>query len=160
MGLFSGKGLFPGFYGISAMFTSTLWYREPRNSVNIVHNKQKLTFARIKCVTTDFGMSFLIGRINSAILINTALHSRYSPQTPLLKTHPLYVPNTCPLYILFFSLFVWNNLSTFCVWYIWAYIVYRNKWLGNTINFRYSANILKIKSRGFDRAQYCNFNQI
>ena len=27
-------------------------------------------------------------------------------------------------------------------------------------NFRYLTNILKIRSRGFDRAQYCNANQI
>ena len=27
-------------------------------------------------------------------------------------------------------------------------------------NFRYSANMLKVKSRGSDREQYCNVNQI
>ena len=27
-------------------------------------------------------------------------------------------------------------------------------------NFRYLTNMLKIRSRGFDRAQYCNDNQI
>ena len=27
-------------------------------------------------------------------------------------------------------------------------------------NFRYLTNMLKIRSRGFDRAQYCNVNQI
>ena len=37
-------------------------------------------------------------------------------------------------------------------------IVYRNTWLGN--NFRYLTNMLKIKSRGKDRAQYFNVNQI
>ena len=37
-------------------------------------------------------------------------------------------------------------------------LVFRNTWLKN--NFRYSANMLKIWSRGFDRAQYCNVNQI
>ena len=35
-------------------------------------------------------------------------------------------------------------------------IVYKNIWLGNRYcNFRYSANMLKIRSRGFDRPQYC-----
>ena len=27
-------------------------------------------------------------------------------------------------------------------------------------NFRYLTNMLKIRSRGFERAQYCNVNQI
>ena len=27
-------------------------------------------------------------------------------------------------------------------------------------NFRYLANMFEIRSRGFDRAQYCNVNQI
>ena len=27
-------------------------------------------------------------------------------------------------------------------------------------NFSYSANMLKMRSRGFDRAQYCNVHQI
>ena len=30
----------------------------------------------------------------------------------------------------------------------------------NYYNSHYSANVLKIRSRGFDRAQYCNVNQI
>ena len=34
-------------------------------------------------------------------------------------------------------------------------IVYRNTWLGNTIII-----LLKIRSRGFNRAQYCYVNQI
>ena len=36
-------------------------------------------------------------------------------------------------------------------------IVYRNIWLGNTYyNLCYSVNIMNIRSRGFDRAQYVN----
>ena len=35
-------------------------------------------------------------------------------------------------------------------------IVYRKTWLGNMyFNFNYSANMLNIGSRGFNRAQYC-----
>ena len=34
-------------------------------------------------------------------------------------------------------------------------VVYRNIWLGNTYyNFCYSANILNMRSRGFDHLQY------
>ena len=42
-------------------------------------------------------------------------------------------------------------------------IGYRNTWFGNAIiiyNSHHSTNILKIRSRGFDRAQYSNVNQI
>ena len=42
-------------------------------------------------------------------------------------------------------------------------IGYRNPWFGNTIiiyNSHYSTNILKTRSSGFERAQYCNVNQI
>ena len=30
----------------------------------------------------------------------------------------------------------------------------------HSYNFRYLTNLLKIRSHGFDRAQYCNVNQI
>ena len=40
-------------------------------------------------------------------------------------------------------------------------IVYKNTWLGNTIIiFSYLTNMLKIRLRGKDRAQYFNVNQI
>ena len=40
--------------------------------------------------------------------------------------------------------------------------VYRNTWLGTLFftNFRYFTNMLKKWSRGIDRAQYFNVNQI
>ena len=43
----------------------------------------------------------------------------------------------------------------------YAPVVYRNTWLGNSINsFRYLTNMLKTRPRGFDRAQYWNVNHI
>ena len=49
------------------------------------------------------------------------------------------------------------NVITNCVFILLAIaVVYRNIWLGNTYyNFCYSANILNMRSRGFDHLQYC-----
>ena len=76
--------------------------------------------------------------------------SKYGPEiTPYLDTFPAV---TC--------------ICIYDTQYIQPYIcisyriVIRITWLGNTYNFGYSANMLKKRSRGFDRAQYYNVNQI
>ena len=51
----------------------------------------------------------------------------------------------------------------FHIWsgHFWMFqtIAYRNTWLGNTIIIALT-NMLKIRSRGFARARYCNVDQI
>ena len=56
-----------------------------------------------------------------------------------------------------------NSKKALLPWKIPGYapVVYRNSWFRNSINsFRYLTNMLKTTSRGFNRAQYWNVNQI
>ena len=86
-------------------------------------------------------------------------------QGSILRTHREIFKSVCLCTFKAGSISLWfpapdgkNKFLDQKTWFF-GIAVYRNIWLGNTYNnFCHSANMLNIRSREFDRAQYCVFD--